>query len=430
MLKVYDQNHTQLGMLTKYTDTKIESELSTADKTLSFTVKDPDEIRLKNEYYIRTRTDEYVIKKISHKSGSGMTVTCILNLEEMQGTPFSTFSVVSKTIREAAELALEGTGWSVGESDVDKIRNAGMVNCNALQVIENLCAAWMCDHSFDTLHKKVNFYQRMGEKKGAYFIDGLNLKKLTRETDSYDYYTQIIPAGKNGLSIEEVNDGKNYLENYQYSTKKIAYVWKDESYTDAQTLKEDAEEKLKEMSQPAESFSCEIIDLAKQRKEYSILAYSVGDEVKLINRETRTMVSRRITKTTEYPENPGKNSCEISNVKSTFTEMQEKLKKAEEIVNYVITGDGRYTGKIDVSDILDFENGIQSSGAYKELNEDLTETSKVVNGLNEASKKIEEQIEELNKKVEQIQGLTELGKKVDQIIKTLENVIADAPDKE
>lgn len=430
MLKVYDQNHTQLGMLTKYTDTKIESELSTADKTLSFTVKDPDEIRLKNEYYIRTRTDEYVIKKISHKSGSGMTVTCILNLEEMQGTPFSTFSVVSKTIREAAELALEGTGWSVGECDVDKIRNAGMVNCNALQVIENLCTAWMCDHSFDTLHKKVNFYQKMGGKKGAYFIDGLNLKRLTRETDSYDYYTQIIPTGKNGMSIEEVNDGKNYLENYQYSPKKIAYIWKDESYTDAQTLKEDAEEKLKEMSQPAESFSCEVIDLAKQRKEYSILAYSVGDEIKLINRETRTMVSRRITKTTEYPENPEKNSCEISNVKSTFTEMQEKLKKAEEIVNYVFTGDGQYTGKIDVSDILDFENGIQSSGVYKELNEDLTETSKVVNSLTETSKKIEEQIEELNKKVEQIQGLTELGEKVDQIIKALGNVIADAPDEE
>ena len=100
---------------------------------------DPDEIRLKNEYYVRTQTDEYVIKKISHKSGSDMSVTCLLNLEGLQGNPFFEFSVTSKTLQEAAALALEGTGWEVGECDVTKIRNAGMINCNSLQVIENLC---------------------------------------------------------------------------------------------------------------------------------------------------------------------------------------------------------------------------------------------------------------------------------------------------
>ena len=84
MLKIYDQNHKQLGMLTKYTDLKEESQLDSADKSLSFTAKELDEIRLKNEYYVRTRTDEYVIKKIGHKSRSGMTVTCVLNLEELQ----------------------------------------------------------------------------------------------------------------------------------------------------------------------------------------------------------------------------------------------------------------------------------------------------------------------------------------------------------
>ncbi len=42
MLKIYDQNHKQLGMLTKYTDLKEESQLDSADKSLSFTVKEPD----------------------------------------------------------------------------------------------------------------------------------------------------------------------------------------------------------------------------------------------------------------------------------------------------------------------------------------------------------------------------------------------------
>lgn len=452
MLKIYDQNHNQLGMLTRYKDPKEESELSSADKTLSFTVLDPDEIRLKNEYYVRTQTDEYVIKKISHKSGSNMSVTCLLNLEGLQGNPFFEFSVTSKTLQEAAALALEGTGWEVGECDVTKIRNAGMINCNSLQVIENLCLAYMCDHSFDSIHKKVNFYQKMGKKRGAYFIDGLNLKKIIRESDSYDYYTRIIPIGANGITIEEVNGGKNYLENYQYSNKVLTYIWKDESYTDAQTLMEDAAEKLKEMSAPAETFACEIVDLAGQRKDFGLLAYDLGDEVKLINRETRTMASRRITKTVRYPDAPEKNTCEISNVVTTFTEMQEKLSKAAEIVEYVITGDGRYTGTVNASDILNFETGIQNSEVAQQINHDLSETNETVQELlqtsqelqeqmqetsedlsrqlAEAKEELEEQMEILNGKVEEIQGLTELGETVNQIIEVLKNVIATEDEKE
>lgn len=383
MLKIYDQGHRQLGMLTKYADPKVESTLSSADKTLSFAVKDPDEILLGNEYYVRTRTDEFVIKKISHKSWSDMTVTCLLNLEELQGSPFLNFSVKDARLDEAVGLALEGTGWSIGECDVDKVRSAGMVNCNSLQVIENLCTAWMCDHSFDTLHKKVNLYKKMGAKKGAYFMEGLNLKRITKESDSYDYYTRIIPIGANGLTIESVNGGKNYLENYKYSSKKLTYVWKDESYTDPQALKEDGEAKLKEMSEPVETYSCDIIDLAKQRKEYGILAYTLGDEVKLINRETRTLTSRRITKTTEYLHNPEKNTCEFSSVALTFTEMQEKLKKASDIVNFVITGDGRYSGTINVSDIINLENGIAGSETFRNFDADFTELKLSVKTIEE-----------------------------------------------
>ena len=281
MLKIYDQNHKQLGMLTRYKNLKIESVLSSGDKTLSFTVLDPDEIPLKNEYYVRTRTDEFVIKKISHKSWSDMTVTCLLNLEGLQGNPFSSFAVVDRKLQDAVTLGLQGTSWQVGECDVTKVRSAGMVNCNSLQVTDNLCVAYMCDHSYDTLNKKVNLYNKMGSNKGAYFIEGLNLKRITKETDSYDYYTRIIPVGADGLTIEGVNGGKNYLENYQYSNKILTYIWKDESYTDAKALMEDAELKLQEMSAPVETYSCDIIDLARQRKDYSILSYSLGDEIRL-----------------------------------------------------------------------------------------------------------------------------------------------------
>ncbi len=378
MLKIYDQNHRQIGMLTKYTDLKEESQLDSADKNLSFTVKDPDEIRLKNEYYVRTRTDEYVVKKIGHKSRSGMTVTCVLNLEELQGQPFASFIVTGKTIRDAAAIALDGTGWTIGYCNVEKVRSAGMIDCNALQVINNLCTAWMCEHDFDTLHKKVNFYCHKGSRKGAYFIDGLNLKEITKETDSCDYYTVIIPYGAEGLTIESVNDGKNYLENFQYSNKRLAYIWKDESYTDAQALKEDAGQKLDELSKVKESYSCSVVDLARQRKEYEILSYELGDEVRLINRDTRTLTWQRIVKMVTYPQRPEKNTCELSSTVLTFTQMQEKLKRATDIINFMINGDGQYTGKISVSDILNFEAGLAKTETLKTFNKHLEELRKDV----------------------------------------------------
>ena len=115
-----------------------------------------------------------------------------------------------------------------------------MIQVSSLGVIQNLCTAFMCEPVFDTISKKVSFYAERGEDKGVYFLQGLNLKKIQKSSTSYEYYTRIIPVGANGLTIESVNDGKNYLENYQYSDKVLTYIWKDESYTDAQALMEDA----------------------------------------------------------------------------------------------------------------------------------------------------------------------------------------------
>lgn len=428
MLKIYDKNHKQLGMLTKYADPKVEAILSSADKTLTFTVKDPDELPIQNEYYVRTRTDEFVVKKTSHKSWSDLQVTCLLNLEELQGNPFLSFSVKEMGLREAAELALDGTGWSVGECDVEKIRSAGMVNCNSIEVIDNLCAVWMCDHSYDTIHKKVNFYKRMGARRGAYFMEGLNLKRITKESDSYDYYTRIIPIGANGLSIESVNGGRNYLENYSYSTKILTYIWKDESYTNPQALLEDAEAKLDELAHPVVTYACDIIDLAKQRKEFGILSYSLGDEVKLINRETRTLDTQRITKTVEYLHNPEKNSCEFANVATTFTEMQEKIQKATEIINFLVTGDGRYSGTINVSDILNFESGISGSSVVKAFKQDVGTLQKDVKTISVDSEALKKDMEIISGNFETWKkDITELKEKIGLIIDALSNVISDEP---
>lgn len=126
-------------------------------------------------------------------------------------------------------------------------------------------------------------------------------------------------------------------------------------------MKEDAELKLRDISIPVESYSATVSDLAKQKKQYSILEYHVGDKIWLIDSMTRTRVKQRIVKMTEYPMEPDKNTCELANTVLTFEELSSKYKEAAEIVNTVVAGDGRYTGTVNVSDILNFEQGLSDS---------------------------------------------------------------------
>lgn len=359
MLKIYNKAHVAAGHIKAYKDLKIESVVSNGDKTLSFTYMGKKEIE--TEFYIQTQTDEYVVKEKSQSLDGFPQFVAVLNLEELEGKPWNSFSAKDSTIDDAARLALAGTGWTIGECNVKKKRNAGMLQVTSRDILEKLATAFMCEIVYDTKKKTVSFYNETGEDKGAYFIRGLNLKKLNRKSDSYDYYTQIIPIGANNLTIEKVNDGKKYLENYQYSNKVRAYIWKDESYTDAQALKDDAELKLRDLSKPIESYSVTVLDLAKQKREYSVLSYHVGDKVWLIDSTTRTRVKQRITKMTEYPQSPEKNTCEIANTVLTFEELQQKYKEAAEVINTVVSGDGRYTGTISVSDILNFEQGLTDS---------------------------------------------------------------------
>ena len=374
MLKLYDKAHEPAGYIKTYKDMKIESVASTGDKTLSFTYMGKKDIE--TEYYIQTQEDEYVVKERTQSMDGFPQYVAVLNLEELEGKPWGSFSAKESTVDEAARLALAGTGWTVGECDVKKKRNAGMLKVTSRDIIEKLAVAFLCEIVYDTKNKTVSFYNEVGEDKGAYFIRGLNLKKLSKKSDSYDYYTQIIPIGANNLTIEKVNDGKNYLENYQYSDKKRTYIWKEESYTDAQALKEDAELKLQDLSKPAESYSVTVADLSKQKKQYSILEYHVGDKIWIIDSATRTRVKQRIVKMTEYPQSPEKNTCEIANTVLTFEELQQKYKEAAEIVNTVVAGDGRYTGTVNVSDILNFEKGLTDSDVVSGMQSELDTLNK------------------------------------------------------
>ena len=382
VLKIYDKTHNLIGYIRKIRDVCTESTLEDGSETLSFTYL-AQYHNLDTEYYVETVDGEYVIKEISESSDGFPEFIAVQNREELWAKDYKTFSVKDSTIYDAARLACAGTDWVVNVPDenseeyISKKRNAGMLDVqNADDVLQKLCTAFMLEIKYDSKNKRISFYEKRGSDRGVYFKDGLNLKKLTHKRDTYDLYTRIRPTGKNGLTIAKVNDGVEYLENHTYSSKNRTYVWDaGDDYTDAQALKDDAELMLADLAAPVDTFEADLIDLANQSSKYSVLSYNLGDRIKLIDSRTGTSVIRRIVKITRYPENPEKNTAEISSLILTFADLSEKYKSAYDIINTVVAGDGRYTGTINVSDILHFEDGISSSSTIGDINARLADAS-------------------------------------------------------
>ena len=323
-MQIFDDEKRRICTLTGYKDRKIVETLASGDKEMTFQYPANGRYveQLKEEYYIKTKEDIYVIRAI--KSGEQYNeYTAQLNVEELEAQAFPYgFASKEQTIRACLEFTFNGTGWTVGECTITKKRTIDHDDIvTAWEILQDCLNTYRCECKIDTINKTVNIYEQIGEDRGHYFIEGLNLKKLTVNSDTYVFYTQLMPLGKDNISIEWL--GKNYIENYKYSKKKKLYVWKDERYTNTTSLIEDGTAKLEEMAKPYIAYEADIIDLASQNKKYSnVLDFKIGDTVMMVSKKKKTRLKQRIVKITKYPEQPEKNTIELSNTTKTFAQVQ------------------------------------------------------------------------------------------------------------
>lgn len=389
MLKILNTAKDFVRNIADYTDLKVERELETGDETLSFTCFGPQD-DIQNEFYVVTKRARYVVKEISPEPGRAEYV-CKLDLEDLEAEMLLQFTAANTSCLLAARAAVTGTGWRVEVSgDVaDKIRSVQQFKKSPLSILYSIRDAFMCEIAFDTIQEVVTFRGKIGEDKGVYFRPELNLVSLSPTFDSYDYYTRIIPIGADGLTIESINEGKNYVENYQYSNKIRTLIWEDTSYTDKQALKDDAIAKLADLSKPKRSYSANVRDLAKLSTAYSICEYGLGDIVHIVDEPQGVMDDQRIVKITEYPDSPEKNSIEISNTVLTWEELQAKLKAAadawEDISNTDGTVNGVYVHGVQADEVVGIEVTVGGqtieNGSVSDLADAMMETQGAVSAI-------------------------------------------------
>lgn len=374
MLHLKNKSKIKIAGLKDYKNLTIEKELASGDKTLAFSYPKTSKYYsdIEEECYINTKEDEFIVKE--KNVGNDYTeFKCILNLEDLEGKPWERYASEEQTIDKALALALAGTGWIVGKCSLKKKRTVRLSNCSSLEVIKEIKKIYRVDLVFNTLSRTIDVYEHLGEDKGTYFIDSLNLKDLSIQGNSYDFFTRIIPIGKDNLRISSINNGKEYVENTQYSNKIKTCYWMDERYTIIENLKEDAEAKLNEISKPYRAYSADIINLAKLNDKYkNILDYKLGDTITLISKDNKFRDKQRIVKISEHPDEPELDSVEIANTILSFEETQTQFQEATDTVNNITTDNGTVDGstidEIETKQIKDFDSEVIKATNIEALN--------------------------------------------------------------
>ena len=108
-MQIFNDKKKRIGTLSGFKNKEITTTLDSGDKELSFSYPTTGALvdLLKEEYYIRTKTDEYVIKAVE-KGGQFNKYTAVLNVEELEGTPFPYgFESQEQTIKACLEFAFE-----------------------------------------------------------------------------------------------------------------------------------------------------------------------------------------------------------------------------------------------------------------------------------------------------------------------------------
>lgn len=327
MLQLLNFSRTKISMLTNLKDFHIVETLD-GNETLYFSlpILDSQNTDIKLEYYIQNEKNRYVVKE-KHSAGDWYDYVCQLDLDDFRNTQSGPNGVLtlSSVLSTVCVSASKTWTYTCPSTTAKYINTQGL---SLLECVKLAISEFGMEAKFDSINRIITVKKTIGEDKGCYFIEGLNLKKIDIDSDTNNLITLLTPFGKNGLDIWSINDHKYYVENYSYTSKEIHAFWSDARYTDAASLKTAAEDKLAELCRPATTYSVDIVDLASANPDYSILSYSIGDTVTLFNRKENQRQTHRIVEIDKYPEEPHRNKCQLSSRAYSIIDVQKQAFKS------------------------------------------------------------------------------------------------------
>lgn len=278
---------------------------------------------LQEETRVEYEEQYYLVKGINERK-TVTTINCELDLTGLRQNFYKTFNKTTESFYNVCREILSDTGWQIVDAElIASRRSLELTDVTTYDILDQCTntTSYGAVYRFDTKNKKIYIIKPLNNTAptGTYFTDELNLSDLTFKGSSSNLVTRIYPYGKDGLTVASVNNGKEYVDNNSYTDKIVSMAWRDERYTNAQELYDDAVVKLAASAVPERSYTCKVDDLAKQSENYAAFKIALYDVVTLIDRRRKQRINHRIIEYKRYPKNSSFNTVTLSTIAGTVT---------------------------------------------------------------------------------------------------------------
>lgn len=281
---------------------------------------------------------KYLVKAIDEGANTA-NIKCALDLDELKAEIYPVYTNHSDTVVGTVQGVLP-PGWTAVDHALVTIRRTvELEGATPLDVVTACAAVYSVTFRYDNHARQVHIWdpERLSAA-GVYITDELNLKELNYKGKSTGFATRLYAVGKDGLTFEAINDGKSYVDDHTYSDRVICTYWKDERYTVAENLLEDAKKKLALMAVPQRSYECRVVDLARaqeltagaEKNIYAHLEINMYTVCTLMDRRRGTRIDHRVVRLKRWPAYPEKNEVTLSTVAPSI---QSKVQQSYEAIS-------------------------------------------------------------------------------------------------
>ena len=286
--------------------------------------------QLKQEERILCDGNAWIVKSVEQLDNE-LTITAEIDMDDWHTRVYTSYRSEEALLSTVLD-EIKPPGWTIENASLVSVRRTiELQDVDDYGVLMQTQDTYACVFAFDCMNKVLTVIKPDTiEWSGAYITEQVNLRRSDYKGETAEFCTRLYPYGAvdeetgESLNIKSVNDGIEYVENRTYADKIIAKIWRDERYTDPQSLKDAAIERLAKIASPVESYELDVIDLAKMNPEYQLLNVSLYDKVMLMDSVRNTRRIFEVVQKTRYPAAPEMNVITLSTESVTLSAQIEQ----------------------------------------------------------------------------------------------------------
>lgn len=262
---------------------------------------------------------------------------------------------------------LYGTGWKTGTCDVEGTFDLETDQEDIYNNILKVQEIWGGILVFDSLNKilhhrdETKFLPYSGYEV-KYQKNMQSLEKLHNNK----IITKLCPLGEGGLNIKAINDGSEWLTNFEYTDSVLEGIENNPDITDQEQLKRWGERKLKDLCKPRKELTVEMVLLEKV-KGFELETLALNDIVDVINFQYSKDIEQLRVVDFEYNIWDYSDAViELSDITLESTDIFKKNVSATDSINNGTLNSNKV--------IIYYKNGESLSNTIKHIDETIVQT--------------------------------------------------------